>query len=188
MYRSLSAVCLLLALLICGVSLAETDAAFDAPVDASELAQRIEELKLQSVNLARDLWLLEQDLGDAQSRLVVFVSVDPLLDDHRLEEIELQLSDETIAQHSYAPAESDALNKGGSHRVYSASLAPGRHVLQAQLAARGPAGRINRSAKLSFSGGHLGLQGFEPRAQACMTLHRGFCIRRGLATPARRDR
>lgn len=167
MQRFLSTACLLLTVLACGISRAETDTSAVVSADTEELSQRIEELKLQSVNLARDLWLLEQDLGDEQSRLVVFVSVDPKLED-RLEEIKLQLGDETIAQHSYAATESEALSKGGTHRVYSASLTPGRHVLQAELSARGPAGRVQQSAKLSFRGGEtaknieLRLQATEP--------------------------
>jgi hypothetical protein len=135
-----------LLLAACGSLAAET-----AP-DAGELAQRVEELKLQSVNLARDLWLLEEELGEPENRLVVFLSVDPRIED-RPEEVELKLGGETVARHSYTAAEHGALRKGGAHRLYAATLAPGRHVLEAQLSTRGDAGRTRPGAKLSFRSG-----------------------------------
>lgn len=122
----------------------------DAPAeDAADLAQRIEEIKLQSVNLARDLWLLEQELVDEQGQLVIFVSVDPRLQD-QIEQVELLLGDKTVTQHDYNASESAALNKGGTHRLYAASLEPGRHVLEARVAVRSASGKSRQSAKLSF--------------------------------------
>ncbi|MGH8459736.1 MAG: hypothetical protein ACRESV_10315 [Nevskiales bacterium] len=158
---------LMLALFMAHGLHAETEPGDTPSADDADLAQRIEEIRLQSVNLARDLWLLEQDLGNEQGRLVIFVSVDPKLED-RLEEIELKLGDETVTRHDYSAAESEALSKGGTHRLYAASLDPGRHVLEAQLYARGDAGKIKQTAKLSFRGGEapknieLRLQATEP--------------------------
>lgn len=123
-----------------------------ADEDADDLARRIESLKLQSVNLARDLWLLEQDLGTDEGRLVVFVSIDPRLKD-RPQEIELMVGDQSVARHQYNAAESEALGKGGSHRLYAGALEPGRHVLEARLRAHGDDGTNHRSAKLSFRNG-----------------------------------
>jgi hypothetical protein len=136
----------LIALLL-GDGLAAGPAA-EAPQDPGELAQHVEDLRLQSVNLARDLWLLEQQAGDAQGRLVVFLSMDPQLEE-RPASIELKLGDETIAQHEYSPGETDALAKGGAHRVYAAELDAGRYVLEAQLSFRGGAAG-SRRAMLSF--------------------------------------
>lgn len=148
MFRILPINCL--AIMLAFINAAAANDASDAPLeDAADLAQRIEEIKLQSVNLARDLWLLEQELGEEAGRLVVFVSVDQKLLD-RLERIELRLGDETIASHEYNASESSALSKGGTHRLYAAALEPGRHVLEARLTARGKAGPLNQSAKLSF--------------------------------------
>jgi hypothetical protein len=167
MHRFHKISCLILILLMTHGLHAETEAGDPPANDDTDLSQRIEEIKLQSVNLARDLWLLEQGLGDAQGRLVIFVSVDPKLED-RLEEIELKLGDETVTRHDYSATESEALSKGGTHRLYTSNLEPGRHVLEARLGARGNAGKIKQTAKLSFRGGEapknieLRLQATEP--------------------------
>ncbi len=117
-----------------------------------ELQQRVEELKLQSVNLARDLWLLEAELGETENRLVVFLSMDPGIEDQP-EQIELKLGGETVARHRYTAAEHEALRQGGAHRLYATTLVTGRHVLEAQLSTHGDAGRMRPGAKLSFRGG-----------------------------------
>lgn len=163
MFRMLpiASLAFMLALAPAGLLANEPD---NAPLeDAADLAQRIEEIKLQSVNLARDLWLLEQDLGEEAGRLVVFVSVDQKLND-RLERIELRLGDETIARHDYSSSESAALSKGGTHRLYAAALEPGRHVLEARLTAKGNAGPLTQSAKLSFRS-HEAAKNIELRLQ-----------------------
>ena len=128
-------------------------AAAAEPVDdARALSQRVEELKLESVNLARDVWLFEQSLGGEAGQVVVFLSADPKLAGV-IEQIELDIGDETIARHEYSAAEAEALRKGGAHRLYAASLEPGRHVLEARVNARGDGGTLRESAKLSFRSG-----------------------------------
>ena len=150
------------ALLLSSGLLADTDAG--STTDPGTLAERVEELRLQSVNLARDIWLLEQQLGDEDNRLVIFVSMDPRLE-QRPEYIELKLGDEIVARHDYSPSETVALSKGGAHRVYAATLEAGRHVLEAQLRTRGPDGKLRQSTKLSFRSGEA-LKTIELRLQA----------------------
>jgi hypothetical protein len=132
-------------LLLCGAATAAEPAA----ADARELSQRVEELKLESVNLARDVWLFEQSLGGDAGQVVVFLSADPALAGS-IEQIELDIGDETIARHEYSATEAEALRKGGAHRLYTASLEPGRHVLEARISARGDGGKLRETAKLSF--------------------------------------
>lgn len=136
----------------CAVALPLTSSvvgAAEPSTTSGELAQRVEELKLDAVSLARDVWLLENSLGGDAHQLVVFVSVDPKIAD-RVEQVEVMLGEDTVAQHDYSSAEADALHKGGAHRIFSSSLAPGRHVLEARLRAQGDAGSFKQTAKLSF--------------------------------------
>lgn len=164
MFRILPSVSLAFMLTLVPTSLVANEPDHTPLEDAADLAQRIEEIKLQSVNLARDLWLLEQELGEEAGRLVVFVSVDQKLRD-RLERIELRLGEEIIATHDYSASESSALSKGGTHRLYAAALEPGRHVLEARLSAKGSAGPLTQSAKLSFRS-HEAAKNIELRLQS----------------------
>src|SRR5688572_10786093 len=134
----------ILLLLMSGLAAAAEPATVDA-----ELSRRVEELKLESVNLARDVWLFEQSLGGEAGQVVVFLSADPKLAG-AVEQIELDIGDETIARHEYGAAEAEALRKGGAHRLYAASLEPGRHVLEARITARGDSAPLRETVKLSF--------------------------------------
>lgn len=128
------------------------------PVAAGELrepealSREVEELRLRSVNLARDIWLLEQQSGDELGQLLVFFSVDPRLEERPVR-IELKLGDDSIAEHHYNATEQEALAKGGAHRLHAAALGTGRHVLDAQLHAESAAGPVRREVKLSFRAG-----------------------------------
>ncbi len=135
--------------LLLGNTLAAQGVDRASPEDSRELAQKVEVLKLEAVTLARDIALLERDLGDEQGRVIVFVSLDRRLGD-QLEAIELKLGEEVVAEHRYTAAENEALLKDGAHRLYSASLSPGRHVLEANVSASGKAGRVKKTTKLSF--------------------------------------
>lgn len=120
--------------------------------DSGELAREVEELRLRSVNLARDIWLFEQEADSEAGRLLVYLSVDPRLDE-RPAGIELRLGEDRIARHAYDVTEVDALAKGGAHRVYAEALDAGRHVLDAQLHTRSASGQDRHSTKLSFRSG-----------------------------------
>ncbi|HXG27820.1 MAG TPA: hypothetical protein VNJ47_03110 [Nevskiales bacterium] len=124
----------------------------EAAADTGALARRVEELKLESVKLARDLWLLERQLGEEENSVTVFLSLDAGAGDAP-ESVEIRLGDEIVTRHSYTPAEQEALRKGGAHRLYAGTLAPGRHVLEAQLSTRGDGGQRRPAAKLSFRSG-----------------------------------
>lgn len=117
--------------------------------NANDLAERVETLKLEAVTLARDIALLERELGAEQGRVTVFVSLDPRLGD-QLEQIELKIGDQVVVEHTYNTSENAALAKDGAHRLYTAALAPDRHVLEAHLSAYGKAGRVRKTTKLSF--------------------------------------
>lgn len=75
--------------------------------------------------------------------------MDPKIAD-RIEQVEVSLGEDTVAQHEYSSAEAEALHKGGAHRIFASSLAPGQHVLEARLRAQGNAGSFKQTAKLSF--------------------------------------
>lgn len=117
--------------------------------EPEELAREVEELRLRSVSLARDIWLLEQQSGDELGQLLVFLSVDPRLGD-RPARVELTLGDERIVEHVYRADEQSALAKGGAHRLFAAPVDAGRHVLDAQLQTEGDLGPMRRNVKLSF--------------------------------------
>jgi hypothetical protein len=138
-----------LGVLLLTSTLAAQAADGDFAESASDLAERVETLKLEAVTLARDIALLERELGAEQGRVTVFVSLDPRLGD-QLEQIELKIGDQIVAEHRYSASENAALAKDGAHRLYTAALAPDRHVLEANLSAHGKTGRVRKSTKLSF--------------------------------------
>ncbi len=82
-------------------------------------------------------------LFPASTRFTVFVSLDmPARFDLRA--VELRLDDKVVAHHLYSERELHALQRGGKHRLYVSSIAPGLHELTAYFLGTDDKGRDYR--------------------------------------------
>jgi len=121
--------------------------------DGTSLSERIEALKQSTLELNRDLTLLEQELFYPSSQSSFFLSVDvgtPI----RLVDVNLTLDGEHLGYHFYSDDEFDALTKGGIHRLYTGNLRSGRHVMDVTITGYDPRGRdYQRTASYSFTKG-----------------------------------
>jgi hypothetical protein len=101
-----------------------------------ELDSEIQAIKVEILEINRDILLLEElSLYPHGQQLVVLVSVangSPI----NPERITLQLDGQTVTQHDYSRGESGALREGGVHRLYTGRLGEGEHKLDVTLGGR----------------------------------------------------
>ncbi len=128
-----------------------------APGDAEEfrsLDQQVQALKKEVLDLNRDLFLLEEDLlFPANSQVAMFVSLDvgTFFD---VESVTLKVDGKEVANYLYTARESEALVRGGVHRIHVGNLKVGEHELVAFFSGKGPHGRdYRRGAELTFEKG-----------------------------------
>lgn len=115
---------------------------------------RIQDLKKQTLDLNRDLFLLEQDLlFPANTQFSVFVSMDVgLMFD--LDSVQLKLDGKVVGNHLYTEREIKALRRGGVQRFYIGNLTSGEHDLVAFFVGKGPKDRdYKRGATLKITKG-----------------------------------
>ncbi|HEY7928822.1 MAG TPA: hypothetical protein VID71_02345 [Steroidobacteraceae bacterium] len=128
-----------------------------APASASgtrSLDEQIQDLKRQTVELNRDLFVLEEDLlFPANTQVAVFVSVD-VGDFFALDSINLKIDNKEVSNYLYTPREVAALLRGGVQRLYVGNLKAGSHELVAFFNGKGPNDRYyRRAASLRFEKG-----------------------------------
>lgn len=128
-----------------------------APASASgtrSLDEQIQDLKRQTVELNRDLFVLEEDLlFPANTQVAVFVSVD-VGDFFALDSINLKIDNKEVSNYLYTPHEVAALLRGGVQRLYVGNLKAGSHELVAFFNGKGPNARYyRRAASLRFEKG-----------------------------------
>ncbi len=115
--------------------------------DSQEIAKRAEQLKLDLIELNRELYQFEEDLlHPANTQLALFLSIDPD-SNFLLDSVELRLNDQIITTHLYREKELAALRKGGVQRLYLGSLADGVHKLSARFNGQGSNSRYYRRNK-----------------------------------------
>ncbi len=115
------------------------------------LAEDIETLKQQSLELNRELFILEEELlYPADTRLSVYVSVD-VGEFFQLDAVKLTLDDKVVTHYLYTERQLDALQRGGVHRLYTGNIRSGEHELVAVFTGVGPHGRdYRRGTQLRF--------------------------------------
>ena len=128
-----------------------------APADGSgtrALDEQIQDLKKQTVELNRDLFVLEEELlFPANTQVAVFVSVD-VGDFFALDSISLKIDNREVSNYLYTPREVSALLKGGVQRLYVGNLKSGDHELVAFFNGKGPNNRYyRRAASVKFEKG-----------------------------------
>jgi hypothetical protein len=118
------------------------------------LDEQIQDLKRQTIELNRDLFVLEEDLlFPANTQVAVFVSVD-VGDFFALDSIDLKMDNKDVSNYLYTPREVSALLRGGVQRLYVGNLKAGSHELVAFFNGKGPNNRYyRRAASLRFEKG-----------------------------------
>jgi len=121
---------------------------------AKSLDTKIQDVKKQVLDLNRDLFVLEEELlFPANTQVAVFLSVD-VGKLFALESVQVKLDDKVIANYLYTERESEALKRGGVHRVYTGNLRTGKHELVAFFTGKGPHNRdYRRGTTLTFEKG-----------------------------------
>lgn len=122
-----------------------------APTDTRALDEQIQSIKKDTVDLNRDLFVLEEELlFPANTQVAVFLSMD-VGDFFALDSVELRIDDKQVAKHLYTPREAGALLKGGVQRLYLGNLKVGNHEIVALFTGKGPNGQdYSRGASLKF--------------------------------------
>ncbi|HWG75239.1 MAG TPA: hypothetical protein VN660_00420 [Steroidobacteraceae bacterium] len=134
---------------------ASTAAAVPASASGTRsLDEQIQDLKRQTVELNRDLFVLEEDLlFPANTQVAVFVSVD-VGNFFALDSIDLKIDNKDVSNYLYTPREVAALLRGGVQRLYVGNLKAGPHELVAFFNGKGPNARYyRRAASLRFEKG-----------------------------------
>lgn len=155
---------LLISLVVClALAFATTTIAQESAVADAEMAQRekfrsldedVQDLKKEVLDLNRDLFLLEEELlFPANSQVAFFISMD-VGEYFDLDSVNLKIDGKEVANYLYTERESEALVRGGVHRVHMANLKTGDHELIATFTGAGPHSRdYRRGATLTFDKG-----------------------------------
>jgi hypothetical protein len=118
---------------------------------ASNLDDRIQDLKSDVIRLNRDLMVLEEELlFPANTQVAVFLSMD-VGELFGLNSVQVKLDDKEVANYLYTAGEVQALHRGGVQRVYLGNLRAGEHQLVAFFTGQGPHDRdYRRGATVKF--------------------------------------
>ena len=118
------------------------------------LDQEVQALKKEVVELNKDLFVLEEELlFPANTQVAVFVSLD-VGSFFAVDSVTLKIDDKEVANYLYTARESDALMRGGVHRMYLGNLKVGKHELVAFFTGKGTHERdYKRGATLNFEKG-----------------------------------
>lgn len=108
---------------------------------ARGLDEEVQSLKEEVLILNRELFSLEEELlFPSNTQFAVYVSVD-VGEFFDMESVRVLLDNKPIASYLYTKRESDALMRGGVHRIYIGNITAGSHELVAFYTGRGPRGR-----------------------------------------------
>jgi len=116
-------------------------AAVDTNADGRSFADKISDLKVQVLELNRDLFILEEELlFPVNTQINVFISIDAgfLFE---LDSVRLKIDDKVVSNYLYTEREIQALHRGGVQRLYVGNLTTGGHELTAFFVGKGPSGR-----------------------------------------------
>jgi hypothetical protein len=116
--------------------------------------QDVQALKKEALDLNRDLFLLEEELlFPANSQVAFFISMD-VGEYFDLDSVSIKNDGKEVTNYLYTARETDALIRGGVHRVHMANLKTGDHEVVAVFVGHGPNIRdYRRGATLNFNKG-----------------------------------
>jgi hypothetical protein len=132
-------------------SVAQDSSDADSREEFRSIDKDVQTLKKDVLDLNRDLFLLEEELlFPANSQVAFFISMD-VGEYFELDSINIKIDGKEVANYLYTERESDALIRGGVHRVHMANLKTGDHELVAIFTGKGPNIRdYRRGATLNF--------------------------------------
>lgn len=123
-----------------------TVAGVSAP-EAEEIAsldEEIQSIKQQTLELNRDLFILEEELlFPSNTQLAVFVSLD-VGQFFKLDAVKLTVDGKVVTNYLYTERQLKALQRGGVHRLYMGNIKSGEHEIIAVFTGVGPKGRDYR--------------------------------------------
>jgi hypothetical protein len=118
-----------------------------APLQAEEsksLEQEIQNIKQQTLELNRDLFILEEELlYPSNTQMAVFLSMD-VGEFFALDSVKLTVDGEVVTNYLYTERQISALQRGGVQRLYMGNLKTGEHEIVAVFTGKGPKGRDYR--------------------------------------------
>lgn len=110
------------------------------------LDEQVQEIKAQTLQLNRDLFILEEELlFPDNTQIAVFLSLD-VGEFFALDAVKLTVDGTVVSHYLYTARQVDALRRGGVHRLYMGNLKTGAHEVVAVFTGRGPQGRDYRRA------------------------------------------
>ncbi len=110
------------------------------------LSEQIQDIKQQTLELNRDLFILEEELlYPTNTQLAVYLSLD-VGTFFALDAVKLSIDGAVVSNYLYTERQVDALQRGGIHRLYMGNLKTGDHEVVAVFTGRGPGGRDYRRA------------------------------------------
>lgn len=114
--------------------------------DSPSLGAQIEDIKRQTLELNRDLFILEEELlFPSNTQMAVYLSMD-VGTFFALDAVKLSIDGTVVANYLYTERQVDALQRGGIHRLYMGNVRNGSHEVVAVFTGRGPKGRDYRRA------------------------------------------
>ncbi len=114
--------------------------------DSASLDQQVQDIKSQTLQLNRDLFILEEELlFPDNTQVAVFLSLD-LGEFFALDAVKLTIDGTVVSNYLYTERQVDALRRGGIHRLYMGNLKTGEHEIVAVFTGKGPSGRDYRRA------------------------------------------
>ena len=108
------------------------------------LAEEIQEIKKLTLELNRDLFILEEELlFPSNTQIAVFLSLD-IGEFFALDAVKLSVDGVVVTNYLYTDRQLDALHRGGVQRLHMGNLKSGQHEIIAVFTGKGPHGRDYR--------------------------------------------
>jgi hypothetical protein len=108
------------------------------------LAEEIQDIKKLTLELNRDLFILEEELlFPSNTQIAVFLSLD-VGEFFALDAVKLSVDGVVVTNYLYTDRQLDALHRGGVQRLHMGNLKSGQHEIVAVFTGKGPHGRDYR--------------------------------------------
>lgn len=154
MYRALANL-ILAVVTVSLLAVAQADSPEQAATEGTVgLDEQVQALKKEVMDLNRDLFILEEELlFPANTQVAVFVSMD-VGEFFALDSVQVKVDDKEVANYLYTEHETEALHRGGVHKIFTSNLRSGEHEIVAFFTGVGPHGRdYRRGASVKFEKG-----------------------------------
>ncbi len=135
-------VTLLFSFFLATLSFAESETGAESA--QKSLAEEVQEIKQLTLELNRDLFILEEELlFPSNTQIAVFLSMD-VGEFFALDAVKLSIDGVVVSNYLYTDRQLDALHRGGVQRLHMGNLKNGEHEIVAVFTGKGPHGRDYR--------------------------------------------